>query len=111
MTGKSGLAQNGVPSMGDCIQQIHFEITDILFGTKRSLGACVLTLHHSKIINQAHASSPMATIGPYGAAKDLSKSANVPISWSGRLCAFAGCANDSADQVGLRGISFVEYKV
>ncbi|KAB5589616.1 hypothetical protein CTheo_6933 [Ceratobasidium theobromae] len=85
VNGKSGSANNGEPWMGDCVQQLTLVVRNSVTGAQR-------------------------TYGPFGTAKGLSGSATTWISWSGQLLAFAGRANDSAGQVGLRGIAFVQKK-
>ncbi|KAH7337938.1 hypothetical protein B0J17DRAFT_660126 [Rhizoctonia solani] len=41
--GRSGRADNGQPWMGDCVQQLTFEITDSATGAKRNTGSWDLT--------------------------------------------------------------------
>jgi len=82
-SGKSGHANNGEPWMGDCVQQLALGIKNSVTGAQR-------------------------TYGPFGTARDLAASATTTISWNGRLQSFAGRADNSAGQVGLRGISFVQ---
>ncbi|KAG9076724.1 hypothetical protein FRC06_009348, partial [Ceratobasidium sp. 370] len=81
--GRSGRADNGQTWMGDCVQQISFEITNSTNGAKR-------------------------TAGPYGQAFKLSAAATTNILWRGRLLCFGGTANNGASQVGLRGIKFIQ---
>ncbi|KAG8695058.1 hypothetical protein FRC09_009416 [Ceratobasidium sp. 395] len=83
--GRSGRADNGESWMGDCIQQIHFEITNSTNGAKR-------------------------TAGPYGSAFKLSAPATTNINWRGRLLCLAGAANNGASQVGVRGLKFIQLK-
>ncbi|KAB5589621.1 hypothetical protein CTheo_6938 [Ceratobasidium theobromae] len=85
VNGKSGSADNGEPWMGDCVQQLTLVVQNSVTGAQR-------------------------TFGPFGTAKGLSENATTRISWSGQLLAFAGRANDSAGEVGLRGIAFVQKK-
>ncbi|KAB5587909.1 hypothetical protein CTheo_8649 [Ceratobasidium theobromae] len=85
VTGKSGFADNREPWMGDCVQQLTFVVRNSVTGAQR-------------------------TFGPFGTARGLSESATTRISWSGRLVAFAGRADNSAGQVGMRGIAFVQRK-
>ncbi|KAB5587988.1 hypothetical protein CTheo_8570 [Ceratobasidium theobromae] len=83
--GKSGFADNREPWMGDCVQQLTLVVRNSVTGAQR-------------------------TFGPFGTARGLSESATTRISWSGRLFAFAGRADNLAGQVGMRGIAFVQRK-
>ncbi|KAF8598483.1 hypothetical protein BDV93DRAFT_609831 [Ceratobasidium sp. AG-I] len=74
---------NGQYDYGDCIQKIQFTIKNSETGQQR-------------------------TAGPFGSAQSLKPQDAKSFSWEGHLYAFAGRADNTLGQVGLKGLSFVE---
>ena len=104
--GKSGFAQNGYPFMGDCVQQLQFTVMNPGGVKQRVFG----TWTRIMFVPQREIRIDTSPLGPVGYARDLRFEDTRMVSWSGHLYAFAGRADNSASQVGLRGIAFIDHK-